>query len=167
MKRIEASDSQKDILLVEDNSADVTLLQHAVLEYGKLPWRMYRVHDGEAALAFLRQEGLYADMPRPALVIVAIHLPKLDGWHVLETIRALPALAIIPVVMLTGGMAQRDEEQRAALQPSACLVKPGKLEEYAQLVRTLEQLIPKLDFIHHQELKNGCVYRPFCHTRSF
>jgi CheY-like chemotaxis protein len=46
---------QKEILLVEDNPADVTLLQHAVLEYGKLAWRIYRVADGVAALAFLRR----------------------------------------------------------------------------------------------------------------
>jgi two-component system, chemotaxis family, response regulator Rcp1 len=139
---MEASGSHKDILFVEDNSADVTLLQHAVLEYGKLPWRIYRVRDGQAALAFLRQEGLFADMPHPALVILDIHLPKLNGWEVLETIRATPALATIPVVMLTGIMARHDEEQRAVLRPTACVEKPVKLEEYAQLVQTIEQLIP-------------------------
>ena len=57
------SRQQKEILLMEDNPADVTLLQQAVLEYGKLAWRIYRVADGEAALAFLRHEGGYAGMP--------------------------------------------------------------------------------------------------------
>ena len=133
---------QKDILLAEDNPADVTLLQHAVLEHGKLPWRIYRVRDGKAALAFLRQEGLFADMPCPALVILDIRLSDLDGWQVLETMRTIPALATIPVVMLTGVMTRHDEEQREALQPSACLVKPMNLEEYPQLVQAIEQLIP-------------------------
>jgi CheY-like chemotaxis protein len=105
---------QKDILLVEDNPADVTMFQHAVLEYGKLAWRIYRVADGEAALAFLRHEGVYAGMPYPHHIILDIGLPKLGGWEVLKSLRATPALATIPVVMWTGVMARQDEEQREA-----------------------------------------------------
>jgi CheY-like chemotaxis protein len=142
MKSVRAEDTQKTILLADDNPADVHLLQHAVLEHGKLPWRIYRVHDGEAALAFLQQHGVYADMPRPALVILDIRLPKLDGWEVLKIIHATPTLATIPVAMLAGIISVQDGEQREALQPTACLVKPTKLEAYAQLVRALEQLLP-------------------------
>ena len=60
----------------------------------------------------------------------------------LKIIRATPTLATIPVAMLTGRMSPQDEEQRAALQPTACFVKPTKLEEYVQLVQALEELIP-------------------------
>ena len=119
----------------------MTLLQVACREHGQLSYRLYSVHEGEAALAFLRQEGLYAGMPRPALVLVDIGLPKLDGWHVLETLRATPALATLPVVMLTGSMTSRDEEQQAALQPLACFVKPMQLEAYQPLVVELEMLL--------------------------
>jgi CheY-like chemotaxis protein len=92
-------------------------------------------------VAFLRQEGAYADAPRPQLVILDVGLPKLDGWHVLEILRATPALATLPVVMLTGTMMRRDEEQRAALQPLACLEKPTQLAEYMGLVAELEKLM--------------------------
>jgi CheY-like chemotaxis protein len=61
----DSATQQKDILLAEDNPADVHMLQHAFLQYRKRAWRIYRVSDGEAALAFLRQDGLYADMPPP------------------------------------------------------------------------------------------------------
>ena len=132
------------ILLVEDNPADVTLLQQAVLEYGKLAWRIYQVADGEAALAFLRQDGVYTGMPCPHLIILDIGLPKLDGWDVLKSLRATPALATIPVVMWAGVMTRQDEEQREALHPRACFAKPMALEEYPHLVQALEQLIDEV-----------------------
>jgi CheY-like chemotaxis protein len=67
-------------------------------------------------LAFLRQEGVYANTSRPQLLLLHIGIPKIDGWEVLETIRATPALATLPVVMLTGSMSGRDEERRAVLR---------------------------------------------------
>jgi CheY-like chemotaxis protein len=126
---------------VDDNPADVTLMQLAFRDYGHWPCRLYSVHDGEAAVAFLRQEGSYAEAPRPQLVILDIGLPPREGWQVLETLRATPALATLPVVMLTGTLMRRDEEQRAALQPLACLEKPTQLAEYMGLVAELEQLM--------------------------
>jgi hypothetical protein len=68
-------------------------------------------------------------------------LPKLGGWKVLQTIRATPALARMPVVMLTGAAMEVDEVHRAALQPLAYFVKPILLREYQQLVHELEQLL--------------------------
>jgi chemotaxis family two-component system response regulator Rcp1 len=138
---VDSSNQQKDVLLVDDNPADVTLLQHAVLQYGKLAWRIYRVIDGEAALAFLRQEGMFAGMPHPNLIILDIGLPKCDGWEVLKILRATPTLATIPVVMLTGVTTQQDEKQMEVLRPRACFEKPMKLEEYPQLIAQLEQLL--------------------------
>ena len=135
------TEEYKEILVVEDNNGDVHLLQHAFLQYGRLLWRLYRVADGEAALAFLRREGVYATMPRPQLVILDIGLPALDGWEVLQMIRATPVFATLPVVMLTGVMAPRDEAQRTALMPLACLVKPMNLEDYQSLVEELERLL--------------------------
>ena len=141
---MKSSEPPKVILVVEDNPADVTLLQVAYRKYGQLPYRLYSVYDRESALAFLRQEGMFAGMPRPVLVLLDIGLPTLDGWQVLETLRATPALAILPVVMLTGIMTSRDEEQKAALQPLACFVKPMQMEAYQPLVEALEKLLRDL-----------------------
>ena len=87
---MDASDQPRDILLAEDNPADVSLLRTAFREYGQLPCRIHSVYDGEAALAFLQQQGVYAGMPRPHLTILDIGLPKLGGWKVLKTLRATP-----------------------------------------------------------------------------
>jgi CheY-like chemotaxis protein len=75
---------------------------------------LHIVPDGEAALAFLRQEGFYAGMPRPQLLLLDIGIPKIDGWEVLETIRATPALAHMPVLMLTGVLMATDEAGRVS-----------------------------------------------------
>jgi chemotaxis family two-component system response regulator Rcp1 len=138
---MDASEQPRDILFAEDNPADVSLLRTAFREYGQLPWRIYSARDGESALAFLQQQGVYAGMPRPRLTILDIGLPKLGGWKVLKTIRAIPALATLPVVMLTGARMEVDEAHRAALQPLGYFVKPLLLREYQQLVGELEQLL--------------------------
>jgi CheY-like chemotaxis protein len=138
---MDASDQPRDILLAEDNPADVSLLRTAFREYGRLACRIYSVRDGETALAFLRQQGGYAGLPRPQLTILDIGLPKLGGWKVLQAMRATPALATRPVVMLTGARLEVDEVHRAALQPLGYFVKPLLLREYRQLVGELEELL--------------------------
>jgi chemotaxis family two-component system response regulator Rcp1 len=138
---VKSSDHGRDILLAEDNLGDAELLRLAFRQHGRQPCRLHVVHDGEAVLAFLRQEGFYAGTPRPHLLLLDIGLPKIGGWQVLETIRATTALAALPVVMLTGIMTREDEERRAALQPLACFEKPMQLGAYRHLVAELEQLL--------------------------
>ena len=138
------AEQQRVILFAEDSPADANLVRVAFRDYGRLPCHLYGVADGEAVLAFLRHEGMYAGMPRPDLLILDIGLPKLGGWKVLQTIRATPALARMPVVMLTGATMKVDEGYRAALQPLAYFVKPLLLREYQQLVQELEQLLTTL-----------------------
>jgi chemotaxis family two-component system response regulator Rcp1 len=132
---------RSEILLVEDNRADATLLQMSLLRYCALPYLISVVGDGEAALTFLQQTAPYADAPRPDLIILDVGLPKKDGWEVLAAIRVTPALSTIPVVMLTGIMNAVDEEQRDRLHPTCCLLKPTHMEHYLQLVRTLEAVL--------------------------
>ena len=131
----------KEILLAEDSPADADLLRVSLRDYGRLPCRLHVVPDGEAVLAFLRHEGLYAGMPRPDLLILDIGLPKVGGWKVLKTIRTTPALASMPVVMLTGAMMDADAVHREALRPLAYFVKPVLLREYRQLVEEIGQLL--------------------------
>jgi chemotaxis family two-component system response regulator Rcp1 len=137
---VKSSDQPIDILFAEDNPAD-TVLFREYLKSSDLPYRLYAVHDGEAALAFLQQEGFYADMPRPHLILLNIGLPKRDGWDVLTVIRATPALTRIPVVMLRGVISPEDDKHRAALQPLACFEKPMNSRGYRSLVETLEKLV--------------------------
>ena len=75
-----------DILLVEDNEGDILLTQSAFQE-AKIANTIHVAKDGEKALAFLNQEGEYADVPRPDIILLDINLPKIDGTQVLEKLK--------------------------------------------------------------------------------
>src|SRR5690606_34820494 len=96
-----------EILLVEDNPADVDLTQET-LAYAKIRNRLHVVNDGEAALAYLRREGRYATAVRPDLILLDLNLPRKDGREVLEELKADPDLRSIPVVVLTSSDAEKD-----------------------------------------------------------
>src|SRR5215510_1902289 len=119
---------QKEILLVEDNPIDVYFLQKS-LPHLAYPYHLSVVSDGEAGLAFLQRQAPYHEAPTPDLILLDIHLPKKTGWDILRWIRATPAFATIPVVMLAGVLSPLDEQVRAHLQPTRCLKKPTTLEE--------------------------------------
>lgn len=71
-----------EILLVEDNPGDVRLTREAFKE-GKVLNNLSVVEDGAEAMAFLYQQGKYADAPRPDLILLDLNLPKKDGREVL------------------------------------------------------------------------------------
>jgi len=96
-----------EVLLVEDNPGDVRLTMEA-LKDGKMNNRLSVVGDGEEALAFLRRQGKYADVPRPDLILLDLNLPRKDGREVLSEIKADETLRRIPVVILTTSSAERD-----------------------------------------------------------
>jgi CheY-like chemotaxis protein len=97
-----ASDSStaEVLLLVEDNPADAELTRFALEDAG-IAGELVVVEDGTDALDYLRGTGAYAGAARPAVVLLDIRLPRLDGTEVLRQIRADPGLRALPVVMLT------------------------------------------------------------------
>ena len=89
------------ILLADDNAADVHLTITALREARRLP-EVHVVSDGEEALAFLNRVGSYIIAPRPDIVFLDLSLPKVDGYQVLEAMKADPVLRQIPVVVISG-----------------------------------------------------------------
>src|SRR5262245_49650931 len=96
-----------EILLVEDNHADVRLTREALRE-AKVWSNLYVTEDGIAALNFLYRRGEYANAPRPDLVLLDLNLPRKDGREVLAVIKEDIALKSIPVVVLTTSHAEED-----------------------------------------------------------
>ena len=109
----------RDLLLVEDNPADVRLAAELLRPGGT---RLHAVHDGIEALAFLRRQGKHADAPRPDLVILDLNLPRKHGLEVLREIKADDALAGIPVVVLTTSDSPTDVEKCYAQGAAAYVV---------------------------------------------
>ncbi len=126
-----------EILMVEDNPADVRLTIEAFKD-AKVLNRMNVVEDGEAAMAYLRREGGYADAPRPDLILLDLNLPKKDGREVLAEIKADPDLRRIPVVVLTTSEDQKDILKAYDLHVNAYITKPVDLDQFIRIVEAVE-----------------------------
>jgi len=125
-----------DILLVEDNPADMRLVREALAE-GGVTAQLHWAPSGEAALGFLRRSGSDAGQPVPDLVLLDLNLQGLRGQEVLEEIKSDPALMSIPVVVLTSSSARRDVLDAYAAHANSYLVKPDDFEQFLALVGTL------------------------------
>lgn len=126
-----------EILMVEDNPGDVRLTQEALRE-NKVHNHMAVTRDGVEALAYLRQEGEYADAPRPDLILLDLNLPKKDGREVLAEVKADPQLKRIPVVVLTTSSADEDILRSYDLHANCYVTKPVDLDRFITVVRSIE-----------------------------
>jgi CheY-like chemotaxis protein len=129
--------SPVEILLVEDNPGDERLTREALRE-GKVYHNLHWVKDGVEAMAFLRREGKYADVPRPDIVLLDLNLPKKDGREVLEEIKSDEDLKRIPVVVLTTSKAEEDVLRTYNLHANCYVTKPVDLEKFIVVVRSID-----------------------------
>ena len=142
------------ILLVEDDRGDQELTRRA-LEAGKIRNELRIVEDGEQALAYLFRRGKYKDpasSPRPDLLLLDLNLPRVDGREVLQRVRADSGLRRMAVVVLTTSRQEDDIIQSYELGCNSFITKPGGMEQFVQLIQTLEEywfqiavLPPKLE----------------------
>jgi CheY-like chemotaxis protein len=135
--RAEAGFEPIEILLIEDNPGDVRLIEEALRE-GKLHNHLSVVEDGEQALQFLRRLHPYGTAPGPDLIMLDLNLPVLDGREVLAEIKADPVLRRIPVVVLTTSESEQDILKSYDLQANCYITKPVDLDEFIEVVRTIE-----------------------------
>ena len=135
---LEMDEKPKTILLVEDNKADVRLVREA-LKNSSLTYEMATVRDGVAAMAYLHQEGEYATVSRPDLIILDLNLPKKDGREVLAEIKTNPQLKRIPVVVLTTSRNEDDIYQSYELNANCFITKSRNLSELFTIVRRIEE----------------------------
>ena len=127
-----------NILLVEDNPGDADLAREA-LDSSKMNNNLQVVDDGEKAMAFLRREGSYFDVPRPDLILLDLNLPKKDGRQVLAEIKADAGLKRIPVVILTTSQAEEDVLKSYNLHANCYITKPIDLNQFLHVVRSIEE----------------------------
>lgn len=130
--------SPVDLLLVEDNPADVRLTREALREAGVLT-TLHVATDGVDALAFLHHEGRHAGAPRPHVILLDLNLPRKNGREVLEAIKSDDTLRNIPVVILTTSQAEQDIAESYRLRANAFVTKPVDLDKFFAVVRSFEQ----------------------------
>jgi CheY-like chemotaxis protein len=126
-----------EVLLVEDDPGDVLMTKEAFAD-NKVRNKLHVVSDGVDAMAFLRREGPYADVPTPDLVLLDLNLPRKDGREVLAEIKADPELRRIPVVVLTTSEAEEDVLRSYELHANAYVTKPVDFDRFVHVVRQID-----------------------------
>jgi two-component system, response regulator len=131
--------NQTEILLVEDNPADLKMTLHALRE-GKVANHIQIVRDGAEALEFIFCEGAFAARKMgdgPKVIMLDLKLPKVDGLEVLARIKADPHTRKIPVVILSSSKEQSDLARSYDLGVNSYIVKPVNFEAFAKAVQDL------------------------------
>jgi CheY-like chemotaxis protein len=126
------------ILLVEDDPRDVELTLTA-LEDHKLANEVTVAHDGQEALEYLYRRGQFSTRPNdnPAVILLDLKLPKVDGLEVLKQIKSDEQLKTIPVVVLTSSHEEQDMMRSYKLGVNAYVVKPVDFHEFVNAVKEL------------------------------
>jgi chemotaxis family two-component system response regulator Rcp1 len=129
------------ILLAEDNADDVFLMEQAFRK-AAVPSRLHAVQDGLEALAYLRGEDVYADrgrFPVPDLLLLDLNMPRLNGFEVLETLRADQGWNRLPIFMLSASNLPADVRRAEDLHANAYVVKPNPVDDLVVFATTLQQ----------------------------
>jgi CheY-like chemotaxis protein len=128
------------ILLVEDNPADILLIQRAFRQADLSHISLQIVRDGDAAVLYLSGEREYLDReryPLPILMLLDLKLPRRSGHEVLEWLRQQPDLKRLPVIMLTSSREVFDVNQAYELGVNSYLVKPIGFAALVEMLKTL------------------------------
>lgn len=121
------------ILLVDDNEDDVLITRRAFAR-GHVSNPVVVAHDGDEALDRVFGRGRFQGQPRPALVILDLNLPTVDGFTVLETIKRDPEACAIPVIVLTTSKRREDVLRSYRAHANSYLEKPVEFERFVRVV---------------------------------
>jgi len=123
------------ILLVEDLEDDILLIRKA-FDRAQVPNPLFVVRNGEEAIAYLSGEGKYANRaehPLPQMILLDLHMPRVNGFEVLQWIRQQPGLTGQLVIVLTSSNQMRDVHEAYKLGANSFLVKPLDFQNFVEL----------------------------------
>jgi two-component system, chemotaxis family, response regulator Rcp1 len=126
-----------NILMIEDNPGDARLAMEA-FKAAKLVNDVYWVEDGNAAMAFLKKEGRYAQASRPDLILLDLYLPGRNASMILADLKNNPEYQSIPVVLLMSTEIEEHLIMNYEFQPDRTMVKPLDLEQFIAVILSIE-----------------------------
>jgi CheY-like chemotaxis protein len=126
-----------EILLVEDNPADVRLTVEGLRE-ARIANNLNAVMDGDSAVQFLQRQGRYINAPRPDLILLDLNLPGLDGRSVLRFVKEDPRFKVIPVVIITSSDAESDIIKSYEAHANCFISKPIDFQGFCDVIRSIE-----------------------------
>lgn len=128
------------ILLVEDNPGDVALTHLAFQQQnGGKNFQISVISDGEEALAYLKRKNPYEYAVRPDLILLDLHLPKIDGSEVLKEVKEDPKTRQIPVIVLTTSNHEQDVNMAYSLHANCFVRKPLEFDAFIQLIQLIDE----------------------------
>ena len=128
-----------NIVVADDDSSDLELLQLAVERSG-VPANVHEVRDGQEAIEYLEGANPFTDRqlhPFPDLLILDLKMPRMDGFQVLDWLRAHPDCGQLPVVMLSSSSLERDVEEAYRRGANTFFTKPMDYGKFSDLVRLM------------------------------
>jgi len=129
------SNGYSPILLIEDRSTDIDLTKRAFKRRNVLN-PIQEARDGEEALAYIKRWE--AGEPAPVFILLDLKLPKVNGLEVLKQLKAHPAYASIPIIVLTTSAEDRDIEEAYKLGCNSYIVKPVEFEKFMDVATQIE-----------------------------
>jgi CheY-like chemotaxis protein len=154
-----------EVLLVDDNSGDAFLTRELLAE-ARTSNHVNVASSGPAALQFLHKEGPFADAPTTDLVLLDINMPGMNGLEVLREIRSDGSLEGLPVIMLSTSDSEEDINRSYELHANCYLTKPGDLEQFSALVRSIDDFwfaLVRLPCLQESRSSNpGSSLNPAC-----
>jgi CheY-like chemotaxis protein len=129
------------LLYVEDEDAAVFLLETALKE-AEIDVSLFRVADGEEAMAFLRRSGSYQAAPRPDLVLLDLNLPRKGGLEVLSDMRDAEDLRSMSVVVFTSSSLPADKRKSLALGAQHYITKPSSFDGFVEAIKNACSFMP-------------------------
>jgi CheY-like chemotaxis protein len=139
--RLRVQMGDRVLLYVEDEDAAVFLLETALREAG-IQAQLYRVSDGEQALAFLRCSGAYAKAPKPDLILLDLNLPRKNGFEVLSEMRNDESLRDNNVIVFTSSSLTTDKRKSLALGAQEYITKPSSFDGFVEAIKTACARLP-------------------------
>jgi two-component system, chemotaxis family, response regulator Rcp1 len=128
------------ILLAEDNRADVLLIGEALKLHG-IPHELHLMSDGASVLKYLETMGAGEGGPAPDVVLLDLNLPKVDGLEVLKELRRYPQCETTPVIIISSSDTPKDRQKMAALDVTHYFKKPSDFDEFMKLGQVLRQVL--------------------------
>ena len=129
---------QINILMAEDSPSDADLAREA-FRNGKLVNELVIVQDGVEAMAYMRNEGKYANAVRPDIIVLDLNMPKKDGRQVLAELKQDPVFRYIPVVILTTSADEADIMKSYELQACCYVTKPMDFDKFMEVAKQIKE----------------------------
>ncbi len=127
-----------EILLIEDNAADVYLTREALKETG-ISHNLQVAQDGVVALEYLQRKGDNADAVRPDIILLDLNMPRMSGFELLARIKSDDVLKSIPVIILSSSTAADDVAKAYALNANCYTRKPVNIDEFIEVINGIQE----------------------------